>query len=58
MKAVARGHFDRRAGGGAFKDMIHDIAIESPADEDQIREIAREAESVCYAHNTLKTPFE
>lgn len=52
MKAVARGHFDRRV-GGAFENMIYDIAIESSADEDAIRAIAREAESMCYAHNTL-----
>lgn len=53
MKAVARGHFDRRM-GGAFTDMIYDITIESPATEDAIRGIAREAESMCYAHNTLE----
>lgn len=53
MKATARGHFDRRI-GGAFSDMICEIAIESLADEETIRAIAREAESMCYAHNTLK----
>jgi len=53
MKTVARGHFDRRA-GGAFKNMIYEIAIESTADEDVIRAIAREAEMMCYAQNTLK----
>ena len=53
MKAVARGHFDRRV-GGAFSDMIYEIAIESPAGEESIRTIAREAELMCYAHNTLK----
>jgi putative redox protein len=53
MKAVARGHFDRRM-GGAFKDIIYEIAIESTASSDAIREIAREAELMCYAHNTLK----
>jgi uncharacterized OsmC-like protein len=53
MKAVVRGHFDRRV-GGAFKDLIYEIAIESPASADAIREIAREAELMCYAHNTLK----
>lgn len=52
MKAVARGHFDRRK-GGAFTDMIYEISIESSADDSQIREMAREAESMCYAHNTL-----
>lgn len=53
MKTVARGHFDRRM-GGAFTDVIYEIAIESPSSEDEIREIAQEAESMCYAHNTLK----
>jgi len=53
MKAVARGHFDRRL-GGEFSDMIYEIAIESPADEETIKAIAREAEIMCYAHNTLK----
>lgn len=54
MRAVARGHFDRRM-GGAFTDMIYEISIESPAGEDKILEIAREAESMCFAHNTLKS---
>lgn len=54
MKAVARGHFDRRM-SGAFRDMIYEIAIESPAGEDAVREIAREAELMCFAHNTLKS---
>jgi uncharacterized OsmC-like protein len=53
LKSVARGHFDRRV-GGAFKDIVYEIAIESPASADAISEIAREAESMCYAHNTLK----
>jgi uncharacterized OsmC-like protein len=53
-KAVARGHFDRRV-NGAFKDIIYEIDIESPASADVIIEIAREAELMCYAHNTLKT---
>jgi len=53
MKAVARGHFDRRI-GGAFRDIIYEIAIESPAHEGTIKEIAREAQLMCYAHNTLK----
>lgn len=53
MKTVARGHFDRRM-GGAFKDIIYEITIESPASADAISEIAQEAELMCYAHNTLK----
>jgi uncharacterized OsmC-like protein len=53
LKAMVRGHFDRRV-GEAFKDIVYEIAIESPASADVISEIAREAESMCYAHNTLK----
>jgi len=53
MKAIVRGHFDRRM-GGSFKDIIYDIGIESSADPDRIRGMAREAEMMCYAHNTLK----
>jgi uncharacterized OsmC-like protein len=53
IRAVARGHFDRRM-GGAFQDIIYEIAIESSAAEDAIREIARKAEMMCHAHNTLK----
>jgi hypothetical protein len=50
MRAVARGHFDRGM-SGALQDIIHEIAIESPASERAIREIARQAELICYAHN-------
>jgi len=57
LRTVARGHFDRRI-GGAFQDMIYEIAIESPASTDAIREIAREAELMCYAHNTLKNSVQ
>jgi len=57
MKAVARGHFDRRA-GGAFRDLIYEITIESSASADAIRQIAREAELMCYAHNTLKNSVQ
>jgi uncharacterized OsmC-like protein len=57
MKAIARGHFDRRV-GGAFKDITYEIAIESTASVDAIREIAREAELMCYAHNTLKNSVQ
>jgi putative redox protein len=53
IKTIVRGHFDKQV-GGAFKDMIYEMAIESPASEDGIRGIAREAELMCYAHNTLK----
>jgi len=53
MRATTRGHFDRRI-RGAFQDIIHEIAIESPASADTIKKIARKAELMCYVHNTLK----
>ena len=53
MKTVAHGHFDRRT-GGALNNMTYEISIESPANEDMIRLVAREAEAMCYAYNTLK----
>lgn len=57
MRAIARGHFDRRV-GGAFRDIIYEITIESPASADAIKEVAREAELMCYAHNTLKNSVQ
>ena len=57
MKAVARRHFDRRV-GGAYRDLIYEIVIESSASADAIRQIAREAELMCYAHNTLKNSVQ
>ena len=51
MRATTRGHLDRRI-RGAFQDIIHEIAIESPASADTIKKIAREAELMCYVHNT------
>jgi uncharacterized OsmC-like protein len=57
MKAVAHGHFDRRV-EGSFRDIIYEITIESSAGADVIREIAREAELMCYAHNTLKNSVQ
>ena len=56
MRATARGHFDRRI-RGASEDVIYEIEIESPASEDTIRKIAREAEQysqvMCYAHKSV-----
>ena len=53
MNTIARGHFDRRV-GGAFTDIEYNIKIESPSDTGTIKAIAAEAETMCYAHNTLK----
>ena len=53
FEITARGHFDRRI-GGAFSDMVYDLKISSPASREQILSLAKEAEEMCYAHNTLK----
>ncbi len=50
---TARGHFDRRM-GGVFSDMVYDLRLSSPASKDDILSLAKEAEEMCYAHNTLK----
>ena len=57
MKVIARGHFDRHV-GGAFRDIIYEITIESSASAEAIKEVAREAELMCYAHNTLKNSVQ
>ena len=53
ISLVARGHFDRRM-GGSFTEVIYDIKITSTSSEEKILSLAREAEEMCYAHNTLK----
>ncbi len=53
FEITARGHFDRRL-GGAFNDMTYDLKISSRASKEQILALSREAEEMCYAHNTLK----
>jgi uncharacterized OsmC-like protein len=53
FEITARGHFDRRL-GGAFSDIVYDLRITSDASKDQILSLAKEAEEMCYAHNTLK----
>jgi uncharacterized OsmC-like protein len=53
MELTARGHFDRRT-GGAFEDVIYDLRLSSRASKETIIDLAREAERMCYAHNTLK----
>jgi uncharacterized OsmC-like protein len=53
FEITARGHFDRRM-GGAFSDIVYDLRISSPATKDEILALAKEAEEMCYAHQTLK----
>ncbi len=53
VELTARGHFDRKL-GGAFHEIIYDLRLESPSAKEPILELSREAEEMCYAHNTLK----
>lgn len=53
MEMTARGHFDRRIGGG-FSEIIYDLKIRSRVPKEIIMALSREAERMCYAHNTLK----
>jgi len=53
VEMAARGHFDRRMGGG-FKEIIYDLRLTSPSSKEDILSLAREAEEMCYAHQTLK----
>ena len=49
----ARGHFDRRL-GGAFTEIIYDLRLASPSPKEGVLFLSREAEKMCYAHQTLK----
>lgn len=53
IELTARGHFDRRM-GGAFFEIVYDIKLASSSSKDAIVKLAKEAEEMCYAHNTLK----
>jgi uncharacterized OsmC-like protein len=53
VELSARGHFDRRM-GGSFREIIYDVKLTSPASTKAILSLAREAEEMCYAHQTLK----
>jgi len=53
VQLSARGHFDRRM-GGAFEEIIYDLRLSSKSSKEDILSLAREAEEMCYAHQTLK----
>ena len=53
VELAARGHFDRRM-GGAFKEITYDLKLSSPSPKAKILSLAKEAEEMCYAHQTLK----
>jgi putative redox protein len=53
VEMTARGHFDRRI-GGAFKEIIYDLRLTSHSSKEDVLSLAREAEEMCYAHQTLR----
>ncbi len=53
IQLTARGHFDRRL-GGAFEEVVYDLKLESRASPESVIALSKEAEIMCYAHNTLK----
>lgn len=53
IQLAARGHFDRRL-GGAFEEVVYDLKLESRATPESVVALSKEAERMCYAHNTLK----
>jgi len=53
IELVARGHFDRRM-GGSFTEMAYDIKLSSPSSRERVSSLVKEAQDMCYAHNTLK----
>ena len=53
VEMTARGHFDRRL-GGAFTEIIYDLKLTSPSPKADIVSLSKEAQEMCYAHNTLK----
>jgi len=53
LQLTARGHFDRRI-GGAFEEVVYDLRLKSGASPESIVSLSKEAERMCYAHNTLK----
>ena len=53
FEIAARGHFNRKI-GGYFTDIFYDLKLTSQSSKDAILTLAREAEEMCYAHQTLK----
>lgn len=50
----AIGHFDRRLVHGYFKEIIYEARIESKlSDKFVFEDLAKQAQEMCYAHNTL-----
>ncbi len=53
VEMTARGHFNRKM-GGSFSDIVYDLKLTSTASKESILSLAKEAEEMCYAHQTLR----
>jgi len=53
LELSARGHFDRRL-GGAFDEIVYDLRLKSSSPKEDILSLTKEAELMCYAHQTLR----
>lgn len=53
LKASVRGYLDRRI-EGSFKEIVFDITMTGSESPERMKEFAREAEKLCFVHNTLK----
>jgi len=49
----AKATFERKM-GGSFNEIEYDIRLESTASEGEIRKLANDALSMCYANNTMR----
>lgn len=53
VKMTTLGKFDRRLGGG-FEEIIYELRIVGRASRREVEGMLRDAEKMCFAHNTLK----
>ncbi len=52
LELTARAHYSRRI-RGSFTDIIYDVKIQSKEDHAKIIDLAKGAEEMCFAHQTL-----
>ncbi len=52
LEMTARAHFERRI-RGSFTEAIYDVKIQSREDEARIVALSKEAEDMCFVHQTL-----
>lgn len=53
LDAIVRGHTDRRI-DGRFTDFVFDVRMTGNETAEKVRLAAKEAERLCFVHNTLK----